>query len=151
MQQKGRLCYFVNGRAGQLEAGEKYVSKAGEWHTFWSDPSTGEDMEVHITVSGGDNPGFDEIFVHNFCTCPPHRHTATPASEASQRGSTSGQVADSLMLTAADGYLSAKTMAGLKPDPFQMLLFMWSADVVIADAPGASIGLGWWANYVLGE
>jgi len=42
-------------------------------------------------------------------------------------------------------------MAGLKPDPFQMLLFMWSADVVIADAPGASIGLGWWANLILGK
>lgn len=57
----------MNGRQGKLEAGQKYVSKAGEWHTFWNDPTTGEDMEVHITVCGGDNPGFDEIFVHNFC------------------------------------------------------------------------------------
>ncbi|KAM0749242.1 hypothetical protein T439DRAFT_343373 [Meredithblackwellia eburnea MCA 4105] len=63
---KGRLCYVVNGRLGKLEAGQSYTSKAGEWHTFYSDPDLGEDMEVHITVRGGENPGFDENFVHNF-------------------------------------------------------------------------------------
>ncbi len=88
-QQKGRLCYFVNGREGKLEAGQKYVSKAGEWHTFWNDPTTGEDMEVHITVRGGDNPGFDEIFVHNFCKpsrfvpgpAPPACHASPPSQD----------------------------------------------------------------------
>lgn len=35
-------------------------------HTFWSDPSDGNDLEVLITVSGGDNEGFSDDFVHNF-------------------------------------------------------------------------------------
>ena len=131
----------MNGREGKLEAGEKYVSKSGEWHTFWNDPTKDEDMEVHITVRGGDNPGFDEIFIHNFCeSCRP------PAPRAHR-----SQLPSAHLSSCADGYLSAKTMAGLKPNSFQMLLFMWSADVVIADAPGGSIGLGWWANYILGE
>lgn len=35
---------------------------------FWSDPTSSEDLIVHITVSDGSNdrPGFDADFVHNF-------------------------------------------------------------------------------------
>lgn len=33
---------------------------------FWSDPASGADLDVNITVRGGPNPGFDETFVRNF-------------------------------------------------------------------------------------
>jgi hypothetical protein len=33
---------------------------------FWSDPASGVDLDVNITVRGGPNPGFDETFVRNF-------------------------------------------------------------------------------------
>lgn len=36
------------------------------YHTFWSDPASGVDLDVHITVSGGPNAGFDDTFIHNF-------------------------------------------------------------------------------------
>jgi hypothetical protein len=45
------------------------------------------------------------------------------------------------------GYLSSQTMQGLAPNPFQMLLFMYSADVILMDIP---LGLGSWANLIAG-
>ncbi|KAH8831018.1 hypothetical protein DL96DRAFT_1523874 [Flagelloscypha sp. PMI_526] len=62
----GRLCYILDGKEGKLGTGEKVVIPPGISHTFWNDPETGEDLDVHITVRGGENPGFDETFVHNF-------------------------------------------------------------------------------------
>lgn len=38
-------------------------------------------------------------------------------------------------------------MQGLAPNPFQMLLFMYSADVILMDIP---FGLGSWANLIAG-
>lgn len=45
------------------------------------------------------------------------------------------------------GYLSSQTMQGLAPNPFQMLLFMYSADVILMDIP---FGMGYWANLIAG-
>lgn len=39
------------------------------------------------------------------------------------------------------------TMAGKKPNPFQMLLFMYTADVILVDMP---FGLGGFANFFIG-
>lgn len=39
-------------------------------------------------------------------------------------------------------------MAGGAPNPFQMLRFMHSADVILVDIP---LGLGQWANLIMGE
>ncbi|KAK0211262.1 hypothetical protein DFS33DRAFT_1298434 [Desarmillaria ectypa] len=62
----GVLCYDLDGTQGKLQAGESVTITPGRYHTFWSDPEAGKDLDVHITVSGGPNPGFDETFVHNF-------------------------------------------------------------------------------------
>ncbi|KAJ7189551.1 hypothetical protein GGX14DRAFT_484745 [Mycena pura] len=77
----GVLCYILDGKEGKLQAGESVTIVPGRWHTFWSDPEAGVDLDVNITVRGGPNPGFDETFVRNFygylssCTMqniPPH-------------------------------------------------------------------------------
>lgn len=39
------------------------------------------------------------------------------------------------------------TMAGKNPNPFQMLLFMYTADVILVDIP---FGLGRFANFFIG-
>ena len=62
----GTLCYKIDGVEGKLQAGEKRSIPTYQRHTFWSDPSTGKDLEVLITVSGGENEGFSDDFVHNF-------------------------------------------------------------------------------------
>ncbi|TFK99559.1 hypothetical protein BDV98DRAFT_551387 [Pterulicium gracile] len=62
----GSLCYFLDGKEGKLAAGQKVVIPPYVPHTFWNDPTAGTDLDVHITVAGGPNPGFDETFVHNF-------------------------------------------------------------------------------------
>ncbi|KAJ7169150.1 hypothetical protein C8R43DRAFT_119120 [Mycena crocata] len=62
----GVLCYVFDGKAGKLQAGESVTIPPGHWHTFWSDPASGVDLDVNITVRGGPNPGFDETFVRNF-------------------------------------------------------------------------------------
>ncbi|CEH13900.1 RmlC-like jelly roll fold [Ceraceosorus bombacis] len=64
--QSGILAYLIDGRTGTLKAGETVNIPPWRPHTFWSDEASGEDLVVHITVKGGDNPGFDETFVHNF-------------------------------------------------------------------------------------
>jgi len=64
--QSGVLCYDLDGKQGKLQAGETVTIPPYHYHTFWSDPDSGVDLDVHITVSGGPNPGFDETFVHNF-------------------------------------------------------------------------------------
>ncbi|KAJ7647770.1 hypothetical protein FB45DRAFT_1019982 [Roridomyces roridus] len=62
----GVLCYLLDGKEGKLQAGETVTIPPEHWHTFWSDPASGVDLEVNITVRGGPNPGFDESFVRNF-------------------------------------------------------------------------------------
>ncbi|KIK68942.1 hypothetical protein GYMLUDRAFT_34965 [Collybiopsis luxurians FD-317 M1] len=64
--QSGVLCYDLDGKQGKLHAGETVTIPPYHYHTFWSDPESGVDLDVHITVSGGPNPGFDDTFVHNF-------------------------------------------------------------------------------------
>ncbi|WVQ91584.1 hypothetical protein IAS59_005385 [Cryptococcus gattii] len=108
----GTLAYCIDGEEGTLQEGESIIIPPYRPHTFWNDVASGTDLVVHITVRGGDNPGFDETFVHNFY-----------------------------------GYLSSMTMAGKKPNPFQMLLFMYTADVILVDIP---FGLGRFANFFIG-
>ncbi|KAF9030095.1 hypothetical protein BDZ89DRAFT_985623 [Hymenopellis radicata] len=62
----GVLCYDLDGTLGKLTAGETVTIAPGRYHTFWSDPDSGVDLDVHISVRGGPNAGFDEVFVHNF-------------------------------------------------------------------------------------
>ncbi|KAF8150447.1 hypothetical protein K438DRAFT_1943584 [Mycena galopus ATCC 62051] len=62
----GVLCYILDGKTGKLQAGESVTIPPEHWHTFWSDPASGVDLDVNITVRGGPNPGFDETFVRNF-------------------------------------------------------------------------------------
>ncbi|KAJ7575811.1 hypothetical protein C8J56DRAFT_974663 [Mycena floridula] len=64
--QSGVLCYDLDGKEGKLTAGEKCTILPHQYHTFWSDPDAGVDLDVHITVSGGPNSGFDDTFIHNF-------------------------------------------------------------------------------------
>jgi len=64
--QSGVLCYLLNGKEGKLLAGESVTIPPYQYHTFWSDPESGVDLDVHITVSGGPNAGFDDTFIHNF-------------------------------------------------------------------------------------
>ncbi|KAF5388770.1 hypothetical protein D9757_005630 [Collybiopsis confluens] len=64
--QSGVLCYDLNGEQGKLRAGESVTIPPYHYHTFWSDPEAGVDLDVHITVSGGPNAGFDDTFIHNF-------------------------------------------------------------------------------------
>ncbi|KAK8845291.1 hypothetical protein IAR55_006004 [Kwoniella newhampshirensis] len=104
----GTLAYCIDGKEGTLQAGQSVVIPPYRPHTFWNEVSSGTDLDVNITVRGGDNPGFDETF---------------------------------------DGYLSSRTMAGAAPNPIQMLLFMYSADVIIVDIP---FGLGRIANFLIG-
>ncbi|KIR79040.1 hypothetical protein I305_06724 [Cryptococcus gattii E566] len=104
----GTLAYCIDGEEGTLQEGESIIIPPYRPHTFWNDVASGTDLVVHITVRGGDNPGFDETF---------------------------------------DGYLSSMTMAGKKPNPFQMLLFMYTADVILVDIP---FGLGRFANFFIG-
>lgn len=96
---------------------------------FWSDPESGVDLDVNITVRDGPNHGyvyysppfltilvtrcrFDESFVRNFY-----------------------------------GYLSSVTMQGLSPNPLQMLAFMDGADVVLV----FPLNIGRLLNVVLGR
>lgn len=53
----GTLCYKINGKLGKLQKGEKTSIPPHVPHTFWNDVETGTDLEVWITVTGGDNPG----------------------------------------------------------------------------------------------
>ncbi|KAK1225299.1 hypothetical protein PQX77_011818 [Marasmius sp. AFHP31] len=62
----GTLCYDIDGKVGKLQAGETASIPPYRYHTFWNDSDAKTDLEVHITVSGGPNPGFDDTFVHNF-------------------------------------------------------------------------------------
>ncbi|KAE9383493.1 hypothetical protein BT96DRAFT_1009108 [Gymnopus androsaceus JB14] len=64
--QSGVLCYLLNGKEGKLLAGESVTISPYQYHTFWSDPESGVDLVVHISVSGGPNTGFDDTFIHNF-------------------------------------------------------------------------------------
>ncbi|KAJ7876045.1 hypothetical protein B0H14DRAFT_33884 [Mycena olivaceomarginata] len=61
----GVLCYILDGKPGKLQVGETVSIPSRHWHTFWSDPASGVDLDVNITVRGGSNPGFDETFVRN--------------------------------------------------------------------------------------
>ncbi|SNX85911.1 uncharacterized protein MEPE_04620 [Melanopsichium pennsylvanicum] len=61
---QGTLCYLIDGKQGT--SSQKVNIPPYRPHTFWSDPQSGQDLDFHITVSGGPNPGFDEDFVHNF-------------------------------------------------------------------------------------
>lgn len=72
--QSGTLAYCIDGKEGTLAAGESVVIPPYRHHTFWNEVSSGTDLDVHITVRGGDNPGFDEAFVHAFC-----KHLSTRA------------------------------------------------------------------------
>jgi len=60
------LAYLLDGKEGKLEAGEKLTIPPYKCHTFWINSSSGKDLVVHISVRGGENPGFDETFVRNF-------------------------------------------------------------------------------------
>ncbi|KAM0788919.1 hypothetical protein ACM66B_002998 [Microbotryomycetes sp. NB124-2] len=104
------LGYIIDGKQGTLQAGQKVQIPPFKNHTFWN-ASDSEELDVHITVRGGENPGFDETFVRNFY-----------------------------------GYLSSVTMQGKSPSLFQMLVFLYNADVVLAEMPFARV-----ANYVLGH
>jgi mannose-6-phosphate isomerase-like protein (cupin superfamily) len=64
--QSGTLCYKIDGKLGKLEAGQSVTIPTYCRHTFWNDPSTGTDLDVNISVSGGGNDGFSDDFVHNF-------------------------------------------------------------------------------------
>ncbi|KAH8077451.1 hypothetical protein HD553DRAFT_278580, partial [Filobasidium floriforme] len=97
----GTLCYKIDGKFGRLQPGQSIRIPTYVKHTFWNDPETGKDLEVHVTVEGGDNDGFSDDFVHNFY-----------------------------------GYLSSQTLQNATPNPFQMLRFLHSADVALADIPG---------------
>lgn len=147
-QNKGVLCYLLDGKEGKLKAGESTVIPPRHLHTvcllteplvasslqlpsaqFWSDPESGVDLDVNITVRDGPNHGyvyysppfltilvtrcrFDESFVRNFY-----------------------------------GYLSSVTMQGLSPNPLQMLAFMDGADVVLV----FPLNIGRLLNVVLGR
>jgi len=65
---KGVLCYVLDGKEGKLKEGESVVITPHRLHTFWSDPESGVDLDVNITVQGGpgSNSGFDERFIRNF-------------------------------------------------------------------------------------
>ncbi|ORY26950.1 hypothetical protein BCR39DRAFT_497647 [Naematelia encephala] len=108
----GRMLYEIEGRRGVLEKGETFTFPPNTPHTFWSDESTGEDMDITTSIEGGPNVGFDEGFDHNFF-----------------------------------GYWSSQVAQGKPLSPFQMLLFLYTADVVDASIP---LGLGRAANFVLG-
>lgn len=54
---QGTLCYLIDGKQGKLQAGQKVNIPPYRPHTFWSDPDSGKDLHVHITVRGGPNPG----------------------------------------------------------------------------------------------
>ncbi|WVR08523.1 hypothetical protein IAU60_005578 [Kwoniella sp. DSM 27419] len=62
----GRMVYVLDGKEGTLDPGQTVTVPPLRSHTFWSDESGNEDLDVTITVRGGPNPGFDESFVHNF-------------------------------------------------------------------------------------
>lgn len=61
-QKSGTLAYCIDGEEGTLQEGESIVIPPYRPHTFWNDVASGTDLVVHITVRGGDNPGFDETF-----------------------------------------------------------------------------------------
>lgn len=53
----GILAYKIDGKTGKLTKGEKKSIGPGIAHTFWNSVEEGQDLEVEITVTGGDNPG----------------------------------------------------------------------------------------------
>ncbi|KAL0960478.1 hypothetical protein HGRIS_005520 [Hohenbuehelia grisea] len=110
---RGIMCYIFEGEEKKAHTGETITIPPGKKHTFWSDPESGEDLDVYITVRGGTGPGFDERFLHNLF-----------------------------------GYLNSAYEQGMQPSPFQMLAFMDSSEVALADIP---FGLGPWANLILGR
>ncbi|KAF9268757.1 hypothetical protein L218DRAFT_970031 [Marasmius fiardii PR-910] len=62
----GTLCYDIDGKLGKLQAGATVSIPPYRYHTFWNDPDAKADLDVHITVTGGPNKGFDDVFIHNF-------------------------------------------------------------------------------------
>jgi quercetin dioxygenase-like cupin family protein len=122
---QGRLCYILDGKEGTLEPGQTVTIPPYVPHTFWSDPTSPHDLDVHITVTNPpscppNSPGFTDAFIHNFY-----------------------------------GYLSSCALQNLSPNIFQMLKFMDSADVVLMDFPLgtgrlANVVLGRWIGGWLG-
>ncbi|KAJ7807878.1 hypothetical protein B0H14DRAFT_1529675 [Mycena olivaceomarginata] len=78
----GVLCYILDGKTGKLQAGETVTIPPRHWHTFWSDPASGADLDVNITVRGGPNPGFDETFRSQFLRLPVVLHHAESRPES---------------------------------------------------------------------
>ncbi|KAJ3934849.1 MAG: hypothetical protein NXY57DRAFT_603618 [Lentinula lateritia] len=78
----GVLCYDLDGKEGKLVGGESVTIPPHHYHTFWLDPESGVDLDVHITVSGGPNAGFDDTFIHNFygylSSCVMQNHSPSP-------------------------------------------------------------------------
>lgn len=104
-QKSGTLCYYIDGKEGKMEAGQKRSIPPYMCHTvrrplalntsahprqFWNDPTTGTDLIVHITVRGtelhGVNSGFDDKFVraslgsHELVLKSTHRCTTSMAT-----------------------------------------------------------------------
>jgi len=122
----GILCYKINGKQGRLHPGKSTVIPTYVKHTFWNDPETGEDLDVHITVEGGDNDGFSDDFVHNFygyLSCEPFFRSPGPSNVSNHT------------ISDLSPHRPAQTLQNKSPNPFQMLRFLYSADVALADLP----------------
>ncbi|KAK4055566.1 hypothetical protein OIV83_000112 [Microbotryomycetes sp. JL201] len=124
----GTLGYIIDGKQGTLQAGQKVSIPPFKNHTFWNASDT-ESLDVHITVRGGQNPGFDETFVRNFYGY---------LSSVTMQG-------EFVTYNGRD-HLADTGFAGKSPSLFQMLVFLYNADVVLAEMPFARA-----ANYVLGH
>jgi mannose-6-phosphate isomerase-like protein (cupin superfamily) len=62
--QSGVLCYDIDGKEGKLHQGQSATVLPGHSHTFWLDPESKQDLDVHVTVSP--KVGFNDPFIHNF-------------------------------------------------------------------------------------
>ncbi|KAK7045700.1 hypothetical protein VNI00_007533 [Paramarasmius palmivorus] len=62
----GVLCYDLDGKLGKLQAGETLTIPPSRNHTFWADPDTKTDLDVHITLCDGPNKALDDVFLLNF-------------------------------------------------------------------------------------
>lgn len=116
---------------------------------FWSDPDAKKDLDVHITVAGGDKPGYVMRWPGASSLQRLHALTIAPARSF-----------DEDFVRNFYGYLSSRVLAGKAPNPLQMFRFLDDADVIlVAPLPGYNLwsrvgvirAIGTFLNVVLGE
>jgi uncharacterized protein YfaP (DUF2135 family) len=56
------MVYILDGSEKRASKGDKLRIPPMTSHTFWSDPESGQALDVTVTTGGGPNPGFDETF-----------------------------------------------------------------------------------------